>query len=111
MEFIQIIIFIFALFAFSRVILNIKNKLEALFWSLFWAGVMAAAVYPTFVVKLAELLGVSSGIYLSIYTTLIIISYMIFRLYAKLEDTEKKITKIIRTIAIKNESKTSKNNR
>ncbi|MBT3690784.1 DUF2304 domain-containing protein [Candidatus Woesearchaeota archaeon] len=111
MDFIQIIILIFALFAFSRVILNIKNRLESMFWMVFWLGVMAAAIYPTFVIKLAEILGVSSGIYLSIYATLIVLSYMIFRLYAKLEDTEKKITKIIRTVAIKNESKTSKNNR
>ena len=111
MEFVQILIIIFSLFALSRVILNIKSKLESAFWIIFWLGVMVAAIYPTLIVVIADILGVSSGIYLSIYATLIVISYMIFRLYAKLESTEKKITKIIRTIAIKNESRNSKNSR
>lgn len=107
MEIIQILIIIFSLFALSRVFINIKDrnleKLEATFWTLFWLATTFVAIFPTSVTIVAELLGVERGVDLIIYGVIILLSYMIFRLYAKLENTEKKITKIVRTIAIKNE--------
>ena len=105
MEIIQILILIFSTFTLSRVFINIRNKtigaLEAIFWLIFWAAVIIAAVLPKTIEKFANIFGVGRGVDLVIYATIILLSYMIFRLYAKLENTEKKITKIVRTIAIK----------
>ena len=108
MEIVQFLIILFSLFALSRVFINIKDrnleKLEASFWVLFWLATIFVAIFPTSIGIIAELIGVGRGVDLLIYGVIILLSYMIFRLYAKLENTEKKITKIVRTIAIKDEN-------
>ncbi len=105
MEIIQIAILLFSTFALSRVFINIKNKtigrLEAIFWLIFWTAVILASIIPNTIELVANTFGVERGVDLAMYAGMILLSYMIFRLYAKLENTEKKITKIIRTIAIK----------
>jgi small membrane protein len=105
MEVIQWAILIFTVFAFSRVFINIKSrnlsKLEAIFWLLFWALAILATLFPEFIVWISAISGVERGVDLVVYSTMILLAYLIFRLYAKLRHTEKNITKIIRTIAIK----------
>jgi small membrane protein len=107
MEIIQIMILIFALFAFSRVYTNIKLKnlerLEAIFWGIFWILVIITTLMPEMVSNIANKFGVGRGVDLIIYFSIIILSYLIFRLYAQITKLERNITKIIRTIAIKNE--------
>lgn len=108
MEFVQIAILIFSIFALSRVFINIKDKnlkkLEALFWILFWVAIILGTLLPNLMSVISKLLGVDRAADLGIYAIIILLAYLIFRLYAKLENTEKKLTKIIRTIAIKNEN-------
>ena len=110
MEAMQIIILIFALFALSRVFTNLghKNleKVEATFWMLFWAMVIFIAIFPQIIDGLANLFGVTRGVDLAIYFSILLLAYLIFRLYAQINSMEKKITKIIRTVAIKNEERT-----
>lgn len=115
MELIQIIILLFSLFALSRVFINIKNKnlsaLESMFWIVFWLAIIFVSIYPNIIQTFANKFGVQRGIDLGIYAGIVILAYLIFRLYAKLENTERKITKIVRSIAIKNEHTTNKKNR
>jgi len=109
-QIIQVVIFLFSLFALSRVYLNIKNRnlgrLESIFWFLFWIVAMFATAFPEFLVNIANILGVGRGVDLVIYGSIIVLAYMIFRLYAQITSIEKKLTKIVRTIAIKNEKRT-----
>ena len=109
-EIIQIIILLFSLFALSRVFLNIKNnnleRLESVFWVLFWVVAIFATAFPEFLVNVANLLGVERGVDLVIYGSIIVLAYMIFKLYAQITSMEKKITKIVRTVAIKNGKRT-----
>jgi hypothetical protein len=105
MEIIQAIILVFFVFALSRVLINVKHRrigrLEGLFWSLFWAAACLAAIFPNIIVSIATLVGVDRGVDLIVYGTLVILSYLIYRVYAQINGMEKKITKIIRTVAIK----------
>ncbi len=109
MELIQIIILIFALFALSRVFTNIghKNfdKVEAGFWMIFWLLVIISTAFPEIVSNIAKIFGVGRGVDLVIYFSIVVLSYLIFRLYAYQSRMERNITKIIRTIAIKNENR------
>jgi small membrane protein len=109
-EMIQIIILLFSLFALSRVFINIRNgnleRLESIFWTLFWVVAIFATAFPELIVNIANLLGVDRGVDLVIYGSIIALAYMIFRLYAQITSMEKKITKIVRTIAIKNGKRT-----
>lgn len=105
MEIIQIVVIIFSLFALSRVINNIKarnkDKVGMLFWVVFWIAIIFAALLPSLIDSVFLFFGIESAAEFGIYGIIILLAYMIFRLYAKIEDTERKITKIVRTIAIK----------
>jgi hypothetical protein len=102
---IQIIFVIFSLFAFSRVFINIRDKnlreKEAFFWLIFWGIAIIVLLYPGVSTTISEFLGIERGVDLITYSGLILLAYMIFRLYAKQTRIERNITKIVRTIAIK----------
>jgi len=109
METIQIILLAFATFALTRVLKNIKKRtierLEGIFWTLFWVLVMIAAIIPEITANIAKLFGVGRGVDLAVYLGIITLSYLLFRLYIQVTRIEKDITKIIRTISLKNENK------
>ena len=115
MNIIQIPILIFTLFALSRVFINIRNKtfkeLEGFFWVTFWFLASIAAIFPQVVSYIGDRVGIKTGSDIAVYISLIFLTYLIFRLYAKLDKQNKAITKIVRKIAIENERKPSKNNR
>lgn len=105
MEIIQIVVILFALFAISRIFINIQSKniskIESIFWFFLWLGIILIALFPDYLSNLAKVFGISRGVDMVIYLGLVILAYLIFRLYAKLEGQDKKITKIVRTIAIR----------
>ena len=107
MDTIQIIIMIFSIFALSRVFTNIKHKnldkLEAPFWGVFWIIIIFVALFPGLIDSFFLFIGIESATQAGLYGLIILLSYMIFRLYMKIEETERKITKIVRTIAIKDD--------
>lgn len=103
---------IFAVFAWTRVILRLKDKhirlSEFIFWSVIWLLVIIVAFIPSVTTSLADLLGISSGISLLVYLSVIILFYLVFRLYVKLEHQEQEITQLTRGLAIKNFEKKRK---
>jgi hypothetical protein len=116
MEIIQIIIVIFALFALSRAFLRFKDnkltKTEFLFWTLIWLAVIVFAFTPRLTSWVSSLLGIGRGVDLIIYLSIIVLFYLIFRLYVKMESIRKDITLLVRKFAIENkgenETKASK---
>jgi len=104
MEVIQIIILVFSSFALSRVFINIKDKnlkkIEAIFWLLFWSIAIIVTINPNLASYASNFFGVERGSDMIVYSSIIILAYLIFRLYAKLTHTEKSITKLVRKIAI-----------
>ncbi|MFC1801173.1 DUF2304 domain-containing protein [Nanoarchaeota archaeon] len=109
MEPIQIPILIFALFAFSRGVLRARDKSitknEFLFWSVIWILIIVVTLIPKVADVFAQIFGIGRGLDLALYGGMIILFYLVFRLYVKLEGTEQNITKIVREIAIERERK------
>ncbi len=109
MEIIQIVIIIFALFALSRAFLRFKdNKLtknEFIFWVILWVAVIIVSLIPTITGPISNVFGIGRGMDLIIYISIIILFYLIFRLYVKLESIEKEITMVVRRIALNKKSK------
>jgi small membrane protein len=105
MDIIQLVIIAFSIFALSRVINNIRarntDKIGMLFWVVFWIVIIFATLFPGLIDSVFLFFGVESVAEFGLYSMMILLAYMIFRLYARIEDTEKNITKIVRTIAIK----------
>ncbi|MBR9677227.1 DUF2304 family protein [Candidatus Woesearchaeota archaeon] len=105
----QIIVFIFALFALSRAILRAKESKitrgELYFWSLLWLGVLVLTFLPSFSDILADYAGIGRGADLLVYASVLLLFYLMFRLYVKIDKTEQEITKLVQKVAYENVKK------
>lgn len=101
---IQILIIAFALWAITKTIVQFKKGALTIAWLFFWfffwgvAGVVAALPQTTDVI--ANLVGVGRGADLVIYISLVALFYLVFRVYVKIEKTEREITRLVRKLAI-----------
>lgn len=107
MQSIQIIILIFSVFALSRSLLRFKRKelrrAEVIFWIVLWIGVIIVALLPQMTGIFSWLLGSESGsgINVLIYLSILMLLYLVFRLYVRLEKTDQEITRLVREMAKK----------
>lgn len=101
---IQLIIILFILFVFSRLVKKIKTgeitRKEFIGWVIFWLIVMAATISPPTTDIVANFFGVERGSNLAVYISIIVIFYLIFRIMVKLAEIDKNITKIVREDAV-----------
>ncbi len=106
MYLIQILLVLFFIFALVKVFIRYKKgELKIgifLGWVLFWAMAGVVAVVPNSTAYFAELVGVGRGADLVVYLSLVLIFFMLFRLYIKIENQEKNITKIVRQDTLSN---------
>ncbi len=102
----QIIGVIFSIFAWSRVVLRFKDKnisiFELAFWSLVWGGVIIIALFPGVFTQISFFFGIGRGVDILLYVGMIVLFYLLFRLYVKLDTQQKEITKLVRELAISN---------
>ena len=112
MEIIQILGIIFALFALSRAYLRFKdNKLtknEFVFWALIWFVVIAISIVPNILSLFSNILGIQRGMDLLIVISVVILFYLIFRLYVQLEGVKREITTLVRKVALEDRNKKKK---
>lgn len=106
---IQSMALVFVTFAASRAVLRAKDKkitiIELFFWLGIWGGLIFVVFFPNIISRVADLVGIKRGIDVIIYTSVGVIFYLIFRLYVKLEDIEREITKVVRELALNKKKK------
>lgn len=73
---------------------------EAVWWSLFWLLAAGVLWIPDSTTRVANLLGIGRGADLVSYVGLLVLFYMIFRAYVRMEKMERDITKLVRKIAL-----------
>ncbi len=100
----QIIVTLFILLVAGRVIKKFKDRLlkpsELAGWLMLWLGVLTVFWLPQTTSYLASLLGIGRGVDLAIYLALLLLFYLILRLYLKLDKQQQEITKIVRHLAL-----------
>lgn len=105
MSTIQIVLVAFAVFAMSRVILRFRKGGLALVhlvtWFIFWAAVIVAVVRPTTTTAIANLVRVGRGADLVMYVSVVVLFYALFRMFGKIEELERQITRVVRAAALK----------
>jgi hypothetical protein len=105
MQAIQVVLTCFAIFAVSRVLIRYRRggmrALHLVLWLLFWAAVIVVAVHPTTTDRLANMLGVGRGVDTAMYLSLLLIFYLLFRSFAKIEDMDRQLTRIVRANALR----------
>ena|SRR3989344_8331077 len=83
---------------------------EFIFWMALWTAVAIVVVYPKTSTLVANLLGVGRGADLVIYSSLLLIFYLLFRIFMRLEKMEQQITKIVIETALNEKNDHSKSN-
>jgi hypothetical protein len=100
---------LFALFAWSRALLRLRDKDigigEFIFWSVIWAVVIVLSLFPTVLTGTSAWLGIAQGIDAVIYVSIVILFYLVFRIYVQVDTMNKEITTLVRQIAMKNVKK------
>ncbi|MDD5749559.1 MAG: DUF2304 family protein [Patescibacteria group bacterium] len=106
MIYLQILVTIFIVFALSKLFFQKqKNKISwtaLLFWSFLWLVVLIVFWEPEITSYLANILGIGRGADLVLYLSVILIFYLLFRIFVRLNRIESDITKLVRSDALKN---------
>ena len=109
---IQIILLSFVFFALSRVYLRSKEKVispqASIFWFTVWFVAAVGIIHPGTTVNIAEIFGVGRGVDVIVYLSMVLIFYLIFRIFVMIEDLRHEITFLIRQIALKDSNSKSK---
>lgn len=102
---IQVVLVCFAAFGMSRVLIRFRRggtRLSNLgLWFLFWVLVVIAALRPETTDLLASWMGVGRGVDTAMYLGFLVIFYLVFRAFAKLEDLDRQLTRVVRANALK----------
>jgi hypothetical protein len=105
MHAVQILLISFAAFAMSRVVLRYRRGgmrlLHLALWLLFWVGVVVAVFHPDTTSWLATKLGVGRGVDVAMYLSILMIFYLLFRSFGKLDDLDRQLTRVVRANALR----------
>jgi len=105
MHAIQIVLTCFAIFAMSRVVIRYRRglmrMLHVVMWLLFWVCVVVVALRPETTDLLATWLGVGRGVDTAMYFALLMIFYLLFRSFGKIEDLDRQLTRVVRANALR----------
>jgi len=101
----QILAIIFALFAFSRAYLLFKNSKinwkEFVFWAIIWITIIVVSLSTQIMTLISESLGVERPVDAFVYLSIILLFYLVYRIYAKFDQVEHEITLLVRKISYK----------
>lgn len=109
MELIQIVIVVIALFALSRVIIHMrKGKMqptEYFMWVSLWIAVIAVSLMPSISTSISQSVGIQRGVDLLIYLSIIILFYLVYKIFVKLERINEDISNLTRYMALEKKKK------
>lgn len=96
---VKLITLIFVSFALSRAILRFKDKsikiAELIFWMIIWSAVLILVFIPNISTEIARELGVGRGVDTAFFIGIMLLFYLIFRLYVKMDKMDKDITELV----------------
>jgi hypothetical protein len=114
MSIIQIIILVVVLVVWWRIYARWRageiTPVEFIEWFALWLVVAVVVMVPDVASYLAILVGVGRGSDLIVYLALLLIFYLIFRLFLRFEKIDHEITAVVRHLAIKQVDKNKKEN-
>lgn len=104
MMFIQIIGVVLAVIALAATIYRLYSQamslMQFVLWGIIWVSLLLTAVFPRYVINMGESLGIDKFLNAMVYLSIIVLLYLVFKLYLKIDRTEKEITALVREMAI-----------
>jgi len=102
---IRIVAVVFGIFALSRAFLRFRGKeigiSEFFFWSVTWLLLLLLAVFPQYTPIVSKQLGIERGVDVFVYGGVMLLFYLVFRIYVRLEKMDQGITRLVQEIAKK----------
>lgn len=83
---------------------------EVIVWSLFWLIAAGLVIWPDASSWLAAVLGVGRGADLVVYLALMLIFYLLFRIFVRFEKQERELSKLVQKQALDEAETHSHNN-
>ncbi len=101
---VQFLIVAFAVFAAARAVAQFRAgrlRLAGLgAWLVLWCALVVIGLLPHTATAVAQFLGVGRGVDVVIYASLGALFYLVFRLFVRLEETDREITRLVRMQAL-----------
>ena len=72
-------------------------------WVVLWIVLIIVGICPELTTTVSRFFGFSRGLGIELIAGIALLAYLIFKLYLKIGEQDKEITKLIRLIAINNE--------
>ena len=105
----QIIVSLFVMLIVFRLKKKFKdNSLktsEFIAWLVLWLMVLVVFWLPQTTSYIAGIFGIGRGADLAIYVSALILFYLVFKLYLKIDKQQREITKIVRHLALSEDEK------
>ncbi len=103
---VQIIFIAFALFALGKTMARVKKReLSYALGSLavvVWTAVIVFTIMPEWLDKISEMIGIGRGVDTATYISILVLFYLVFRVFVRLEGLEDKLTDRVREEALEN---------
>jgi hypothetical protein len=98
------IISVIAIILFLIRYLTEKQSLPTtILWTILWLFVILFSIFPAASERFASLFGITRGLDFIIIVGFVVMLYVIFRLYTKLDKLQDDVNKIVKEIALSNE--------
>lgn len=85
----------------QRVLRRESSRREFIFWTVLWGSAIAVICWPGLTDQVARRFGVARGSEAVVYTSLLILFYLMYRIYAYLGSVDHEITRLVRELAIR----------
>jgi hypothetical protein len=76
-------------------------RIGAVVWSCLWGSVGVVALWPNLASRLASAIGVGRGADLIVYFALIVLFWMVFRVFLKQRQLESDLTRLVQALAMR----------
>jgi len=77
------------------------GTIALLVWLFLWIGAAVVILFPNSTSVVAHFLGIARGSDLILYLSVILIFYLLFRVFVRLEQIDQGITQVVRALALR----------
>jgi len=109
MEPITIVGVLFSTFALTRAVLRYRDGQIPVtvfsFWILFWVVVVTFTSHIPLARQVSEFIGIERPVDLFVYLGILLLFYLHFRLYVRMQDQDHEITKLVQELALRKPQK------
>lgn len=99
----QIFLVLFASFAILKTLRQYKHQKVSVYWFMvwifFWLAVIAVAFAPQTTDVIALFVGVEKGADLLVYSSIVVLFYVVYRILVRTEKQNRELTELVRKIA------------